>query len=275
MRISATTVGTPRGPLMAAIGELIGAIGTESYAATCLGVLDDQFQVDHWALFRYRAESPVRCVASASRIRGDAARENVQRFVQRCHRVDPSLIALREQRSDSACIAEMQVSDIRDRQYRQCFELTRVRERISFFVHGSQGLHQLSIYRGSRCAPLSAAALASFADLANVVIASGTRHERLLAMDALDLESIEEILRNASPGLSQRESEVCARAAAGETIDATAVQLSIQRTSVITYRQRAYQKLGVSRQSELVALVHRLRSFTPLPRPLRRPRRSV
>ena len=31
---------------------------------------------------------------------------------------------------------------------------------------------------------------------------------------------------------------------------------------VVTYRQRAYQKLGISRQNELVALVNNMRSGT-------------
>lgn len=33
-----------------------------------------------------------------------------------------------------------------------------------------------------------------------------------------------------------------------------------KKNSVVTYRQRAYQKLGISRQNELVALVNNLRS---------------
>jgi len=43
------------------------------------------------------------------------------------------------------------------------------------------------------------------------------------------------------------------------TIDQTAVDLAIKRTSVVTYRQRAYEKLDISRQNELVALVNNLR----------------
>ena len=41
--------------------------------------------------------------------------------------------------------------------------------------------------------------------------------------------------------------------------DRTAVDLAIKRTSVVTYRQRAYEKLNISRQNELLALVNNLR----------------
>ena len=42
----------------------------------------------------------------------------------------------------------------------------------------------------------------------------------------------------------------------GKTIEGTSLDLDIRRTSVITYRQRAYQKLGISRTNELVALLN-------------------
>lgn len=55
--------------------------------------------------------------------------------------------------------------------------------------------------------------------------------------------------------LTRRERQVCARAAIGMSVDATACDLRIARTSVLTYRQRAYQRLGVTSPIELCALV--------------------
>lgn len=264
LRIFPTTVGFRRTLPIKRVGELIAAIGTERYAVTCLDVLDDYFDIDHWALFRYRSDSAVHCVASASRVYVAAAQANVQQFIERCHRVDPSLIALRQRHSESACIAEMQAGDIHDREYRHCFELARVKERISLYVRLGADLHQLSIYRRARNAALSPLAIENFAALASVIVTSGVKHEKLSWADPgklalLDVDSMEHLLRLPPLGLSQRESEVCARAAAGSTIMDTAAELKIKSTSVITYRQRAYEKLNISRQSELVALIHQLR----------------
>jgi DNA-binding CsgD family transcriptional regulator len=264
LRIFSTPVGFRRTLPIKSVAELIASIGTERYATTCLDVLDDYFDIDHWALFRYRSDSTVQCVASASRIYAAAAQANVQQFIDRCHRVDPSLIALRQRPSESACIAAMQVGDIHDRQYRHCFETARVKERISFYVRLGRDLHQLSIYRRARNAALGPVAIESFAAMASVIVTSGMKHEKLSWVNPgtpalLDVESMEHILRLPPLGLSQRESEVCARAAAGSTILDTAAELNIKSTSVITYRQRAYEKLNISRQSELVALIHQLR----------------
>jgi DNA-binding CsgD family transcriptional regulator len=55
--------------------------------------------------------------------------------------------------------------------------------------------------------------------------------------------------------LTPRERQVCARAVIGMTVEATAIDLGIAKTSVLTYRQRAYQRLRISGPYELCSLV--------------------
>jgi len=57
------------------------------------------------------------------------------------------------------------------------------------------------------------------------------------------------------PELSKREREVCARAAIGMSVETTALELGIGKTTVLTYRKRAYERLDVTSPSELCALV--------------------
>lgn len=207
----------------------------------------------------------MRCIATASRMYMAAALGNIDRFVQHCHRVDPSLIALKQRGPERPCVARMEIGDIKDRQYRHCFELTHVHERLSFFSRHGSDLYQLSIFRGVRHHPFSALDLRQFSRLARLVLATASKHERV-GREAtgvpgpLDLEAIERHLEYLPARLSRRERQVCSRAAAGKTIEGTALDLNICKTSVITYRQRAYQKLGISRQNELVALIGGLRS---------------
>jgi DNA-binding CsgD family transcriptional regulator len=247
------------------LAEVIKTIGTEGYGRACLGLFEQSLDADHWALFHYRANNSVGCIATASRMYAAAAQENINRFVGRCYRVDPSLTLLKQQHPESACVIKIEIGDIQDRQYRHCFESTHVQERLSFFSRIGCELHQLSVYRGARRRPFSSFELAQFSTLASLVLATASKHERL-CHDAtaiprhLDLDAIERCLEHLPGGLSKREREVCARAAAGKTIEGTALELNIRKTSVVTYRQRAYQKLGISRQNELVALVNNMRS---------------
>jgi DNA-binding CsgD family transcriptional regulator len=244
--------------------EVIKSIGTHDYRTACLDLFEEALDAQHWALFRYRANNSVSCIATASRVYMDAAQENIDRFVVRCHRVDPSVVALKQRSPEQTCVTKMEIGDIRDRQYRRCFEMTHVQERLSLFSRLGSDLHQLSIYRGARQRSFSSHELAYFSALGGVVLVTASKHERLSREAAaipphLDLDAIERCLERLPCGLSKREREVCSRAAAGKTIEGTALDLDIRQTSVITYRQRAYQKLGISRQNELVALVNNLR----------------
>ena len=244
----------------------VTALGTNGYGRACFRVFEQSFDVDHWALFRYTTTQSVKCIATASRAFEAAAEKNVDLFLHRCFRFDPSLIAFRQQHSERPCLVKMAISDIHDSQYRHCFEVTNVQERLSFFAADKADLLQLCIYRAALNRSFSLAEMNLFATLSRLVIATALKHESLADSVAsgqgqLDLEAIERRLEDLDMGLSRREREVCARAVVGSTIEETAADLDIRKTSVITYRQRAYQKLGISRQSDLLALVCNVRSI--------------
>ncbi len=69
------------------------------------------------------------------------------------------------------------------------------------------------------------------------------------------VEQLEERFATRFGTLTPRERQVCARAAAGLSVEATALALGIGRTSVLTYRRRAYERLEVRSPLELCALV--------------------
>jgi len=58
--------------------------------------------------------------------------------------------------------------------------------------------------------------------------------------------------------LTAREREVCVRILSGQSSEAISTDLAISIHSTLTYRRRAYQRLGISSQNELFALVLRL-----------------
>ena len=71
----------------------------------------------------------------------------------------------------------------------------------------------------------------------------------------LTLPQLEERFASRYARLTLRERQVCARAAIGMSVAATALDLGIGKTSVLTYRQRAYARLKVTSPFELCALV--------------------
>jgi DNA-binding CsgD family transcriptional regulator len=240
--------------------EVVKSVGTETYGKACLALLEKSLNAEHWALFRFRSGSPLKCVATGSVKHEAAAQKNCDRFVVRCHNVDPSVQAV-SKRNFAPTLTKLDINDIEDPQYRHCFELTCVRERVSLFSWLGLDLYQLSVFRGPRMARFTQIEMNYFATLAELLLATAHKHELLVEQRQsfprhLDIEGIERLLKLRSPSLSMRECEVCARAVVGKTIEGTSLDLDIKRTSVITYRQRAYQKLGIARTNELVALLN-------------------
>ena len=62
-------------------------------------------------------------------------------------------------------------------------------------------------------------------------------------------------LRLLEPNMPKRETEVCAAITLGMTSEAIALNLGISVNTVLTYRKRAYARLGISCQNELLRLV--------------------
>ena len=58
--------------------------------------------------------------------------------------------------------------------------------------------------------------------------------------------------------LTPREREVCCRILSGLSSEAISQELGISLHSTLTYRKRAYQRLGISSQGELFGIVLRL-----------------
>ena len=75
------------------------------------------------------------------------------------------------------------------------------------------------------------------------------------AAPQLTVGQMEERFGTRFPALTARERQVCARAAVGMTVEATALDLRIAKTAVLTYRQRAYGRLQVTSPYQLCSLV--------------------
>lgn len=78
------------------------------------------------------------------------------------------------------------------------------------------------------------------------------REERL-SCSISSLAEIEGRIAVAPEQLSQREAHVCARILYGLSTIGTALDLGIGEESVMTYRKRAYRRLGISSQRELLS----------------------
>lgn len=139
---------------------------------------------------------------------------------------------------------------------RRFFDDAGIIERLSIVQRGQDAWRVMNLSRHESDGPISETETSSLIGLATLVLPmlpfSGATSEK---PRHLSVEQLEERFARRYPELTLRERQVCARAVTGMTVEGTAIDLNVARTSVQTYRKRAYQRLCITSQYELSSLV--------------------
>lgn len=175
----------------------------------------------------------------------EAASKRAALYAKRYHPYDPMLRG--KPRSGNAAFFHVEARQIDNREYRHhCFEAPRFVDKLSFLWRRRQanGLYEafyVSFYRREAGQSDELGALAKLADagLSSLARQSKTQQQAIPLVSRLERQ-----VASAYPALTQRESSVCARTLAGDSADDIAEALGIAKSSVLTYRQRAYAKYG-------------------------------
>lgn len=148
-------------------------------------------------------------------------------------------------------------ADIASHGYRQrIFEDGGIIERISIIQRGSEDWRVVNLSRHVSKGYFSDVELTSLAQLASLALPMLPLNRRGgMPANRLTVSQMEDRFSNRFSQLTARERQVCARAAIGMSVEATALDLAIAKTSVLTYRRRAYQRLEVTSPYELCSLV--------------------
>lgn len=140
---------------------------------------------------------------------------------------------------------------------RRFFEDCGIVERVSLIQRGPDRWRVITVARHADDGYLSDRELDGLVSLSWLALPMlpMNRQTNAARPSALTVAQLEDRFGGRFAELTQRERQVCARAAIGMTVEATALDLKIAKTSVLTYRQRAYQRLKVSSPFELSSLV--------------------
>ncbi|MEO6340261.1 MAG: helix-turn-helix transcriptional regulator [Caulobacteraceae bacterium] len=123
--------------------------------------------------------------------------------------------------------------------------------------HGD-ALYLLDLFRSLRQSPFTDAEERALSDagrlVASIVGVHATRQRINIAVSSNCRDDIAaQVVKFLGAGLTRREAEVVSRIVMGLRTEAIATDLGIKSATVITFRKRAYAKLGVARQAELFA----------------------
>ena len=164
-------------------------------------------------------------------------------------------------------VRALRIEEIEDREYRRHpFAEPRLGAKAAVVVRAPDHVLYVNFYRGMDCEPFAIRELEEFGPAFDTIAAMLERHFALADDEAAaDLGAVQRVIAGASRerggALSAREVAVCARIVAGYSTEGMGLDLGVSRHSVISYRRRAFEKLGIGTQNELFSLVlrkHRL-----------------
>lgn len=189
--------------------------------------------------------------------------EMSREYAAHYYKIDPMNEVMRRA-SSCRMFASLRVTpdEIPDCAYRRlCFDEPEVCERVTLLTRYGGDWRGLSLSRSYDSGYFRRDELERLATFAEIVLPLLARHREL--MDACEpqtsapfaLDELEARFEQRCPGLTARERQVCARTIVGMTAEAISIDLCIGRSSVQTYRQRAYKRLNICSAYQLAPLI--------------------
>lgn len=250
---------------MHSLEQVISGLGTDRFRADLLGYINTVAIVDHAALIRFDQASHARILSSATR---DAVRIDGKHvkdaYERRFYRSDPNQAAWRASCPDQGTVfRRLRPNHLADESYRfHCYETPGLIDRLSIITPARSFLYCINLYRCADTGPFSEGEMQAMLGHAPVLAALSVKHDQVTYKNpavpnrAERISELTQRLAAIQKRLTRRELEIAARIMIGMTSVAIALDLGITPSSVITYRRRAYFKLGISSQNELFSLCY-------------------
>jgi DNA-binding CsgD family transcriptional regulator len=241
-----------------AFAAAVAALGRAAFASELLAALNRSVPVDHICLMRVvdRERPPV--LESASWRGGMHVAEVQRAYLNGMYRFDPNLslapragVAVLHLRRDAIARADYRKS---------CFVRAGLLERLTVAAADEGQLVLLNLYRLDASGRFAANEIAAIESLSRFLGALAVKHVGTLGMLLRSRDRADRIgalaarLHALDGRLTLRERDVLSRVMLGVTSEGIALDLGIGLNTVLTYRKRAYARLGVTSQAELFSL---------------------
>lgn len=244
-----------------ALAELVGVIGSPTFPIRFLAAMRVLVGVELCSVFRRNAAQPVHLLFAESGVAmADFPIHASLEYARNYWRSDHQITRLSRSTGKGPVVVRKRAVDIADPAYRAtCYDRAGVAERLSIVSAGPPTL-VANGYRMADSDPFASADIERLELHAALLMAAVERHYRVAALSGpmFDEAAVVQSLIALRCGLSTREAEISAAMILGETQDEIARRRHLSRDTVVTYRRRAYDKLGVANRRDLLRLHRRL-----------------
>jgi len=244
--------------------ELMLKVGTTGFDDALAAAGFALIGAEHVSAFVLSDGGPM-LLAASSRNNGTSARVAAASYLRNGYwRNDPALRwhearGTRRRAAHRMSATLVAATEIEDSRYRRdCYAIPDATQKTSIFREMPRQTIVLNLYRGRRQSVNADLLLDTLSTAAEFLTCAVAKQHELMARQAglgpqrlPSLEALALRLSHIEHSLTSRELEVCSRILLGLSAHAIAEELAIAVSSVVTYRRRAYDKLGISCQQEL------------------------
>lgn len=236
---------------------VLDALGTNRLTAVLFDWLRRSLQVDEFFIFERPLDFDVTPLTILSIGRCPDVEERTRAYCALFHRQDPINNALSVE--SRRTLIRINPGQIGDRSYRRvCYERPGFSEKVSLWRREPSHWVVASFFRSANIGPFSGRDVAAVNRLGRLLFPIIAKHRVLAWFNDGERDSGEAILRRVEwrlatlpVKLTGRQLAVCARTAIGMTAQGIALDLGVKPSSVVTYRRRAYERLGIATSHEL------------------------
>lgn len=232
------------------------AIGRPDFPNVLIDTLRRQADVGHCMVFALTRAGAARCLLDAGNIPigGDLGAAYAGQF----HESDPNRDALFEGEGGAPIMLPAFAPRMYGARYRKIFfQDSGIVDKCATAIWTGDTCFYVNFYRIAAQGRFSAVQRERLEAIAPAIAASVARHFQQTATPDRTLAGLFASCALLA-ALTPREQEVCRRILAGFSSEAISKDLGISLHSTLTYRKRAYERLGISSQGELFAIVLRL-----------------
>ncbi len=238
--------------------ELIDAVGRADFAPRLFELVHGAAACEHVSVFAFEGSQPPRTVLAENTGDTRLASSVAEKYVARYWRLDPAnRVAARAGQPAGSWGLRISANDITDSIYRgHCYTGVGLSHRLSISQSRNGMNYRLNVYC-RRTRPFSEGVMHRIFGSADLLMALVRRHDAQGhgVEPAITVSNFQERLKDAGPKLSKRELEVTALIAKGLSSHGIALELGVSINTVLTYRKRAYTRLNISTQNELMLLL--------------------
>lgn len=246
-------------PLRSQIARLIEVVGTPQFETEMFQAVRGAANCEHLTAYAISDNAPPRLLLAANTGATAIARSLANKYISQFWKLDPTNKAV------SACNAQSDIAvrifpeeDIDDQLYRyECFTAVQMMERFTVVRHYGAAKYRMHFLAGSRYGRFAQTDISHIIASADLLVSLLKKHDAAgtSVTDELAPQLFFNRLRLIEPGIPDREAQVCTAIMLGITSEAIALKLGISVNTVLTYRKRAYGRLNISCQNELMRLV--------------------